>query len=135
MPKTPNLLPFDATYEEILANPNAYVDSVFESLGSSFLVLPRGPGFIDYPMFERGYEALKLATEGFAHIELGRVLPIASALPISIVVLRSMLGFTPPEWAYVTAQRTGVQIDQGAIRALAGVWRMKSRKTRSRNCH
>jgi hypothetical protein len=118
MPTTPTPLPFEATVEDIQANPNAYVDAVFESLGSSFLILPRGPGFIDYPMFERGYEALKLATEGFAHIEPGRVLPVVYSHPISMVVLRSILGFTPPEWAYVARQRTGIQIDQGEARAL-----------------
>ena len=29
-----------------------------------------------------------------------------------------MLGFTPPEWAYVAAQHTGVEIDQGYARSL-----------------
>lgn len=111
-------LPFEATYEDIQANADAYVDAVFESLGSSFLVLPRGPGFIDYATFERGYEALKRATDGFTHIDSERVLPVALERPISLVVLRSILGFTPPEWAYVTAQRTGIKIDQGAVRTL-----------------
>ena len=27
--------------------------------------LPKGPGFIEYPVFERGYEALKRATRDF----------------------------------------------------------------------
>ena len=112
MPTTPMPLPFEATFEDILANADAYVDAVFESLGSSFLVLPRGPGFIDYPTFERGYEALKLATDGFLHIDLEHILPVALARPVSIIALRSILGFTPPEWAYVTSQRTGVKIDQ-----------------------
>ncbi|MBI3987587.1 MAG: hypothetical protein HY343_11735 [Lentisphaerae bacterium] len=111
-------LPFEATFEDILANADAYVDAVFESLGSNFLVLPRGPGFIDYATFERGYEALKLATDGFVHIDLEHVLPVTLARPISLVVLRSILGFTPPEWAYVTAQRTGIKIDQGVVRTL-----------------
>jgi hypothetical protein len=118
MPTKPTTSPFEATFEDIQADPDAYVDAVFESLGSAFLVLPRGPGFIDYSTFERGYEALKLATEGFAHIEADRVWPVVSTLPISVVVLRSILGFSPPEWAYVTKQRTGVQIDQGDARAL-----------------
>ena len=38
--------------------------------------------------------------------------------PISFVVLRSMLGFTPPEWAYITAQRKGVEIPQGYARSI-----------------
>jgi hypothetical protein len=29
-----------------------------------------------------------------------------------------MLGFTPPEWAYVATQRTGVEVTQGAVRSL-----------------
>ena len=118
MPQRTIVSPFDATFEDILANADAYVDAVFESLGSSFLVLPRGPGFIDYATFERGYEALKLATDGFVHIDLEHVLPVATTRPISLVVLRSILGFTPPEWAYVTAQRTGIKIDQGVVRTL-----------------
>lgn len=111
-------LPFEATFDEIKANADAYVDSVFESLGSGFLTLPRGPGFIDYATFERGYEALKLATDGFLHIDVAHALPVTLAHPITLVVLRSILGFTPPEWAYVAAQRTGLKIDQGAVRTL-----------------
>jgi hypothetical protein len=38
--------------------------------------------------------------------------------PIALIVLRSMLGFTPPEWAYMATQRTGVQVPQGAIRSI-----------------
>jgi hypothetical protein len=113
-----NLLPFEATFQDIQANADAYVTAVFESLQSEFLILPRGPGFIAYPIFERGYEALKQATENFTRIETRRVLPVVQSLPISMVVLRSMLGFTPPEWAYVASQRSGIQIDQGIARAL-----------------
>jgi hypothetical protein len=29
-----------------------------------------------------------------------------------------MLGFTPPEWGYVTSQRTGVDVSQGFVRSL-----------------
>lgn len=118
MPQRTIPLPFEATFEELQANTDAYVESVFESLGSSFLVLPRGPGFIDYTTFERGYEALKLATDGFLRLDSEHVLPVTLAHPISIVVLRAILGFTPPEWAYVTAQRTGIRINQGSVRAL-----------------
>jgi hypothetical protein len=33
-------------------------------------------------------------------------------------VLRTILGFTPSEWADVTTERTGVGVDQGSARAL-----------------
>jgi hypothetical protein len=110
--------PFEATFDEIQANPDAYVGAVFDSLQSDFLILPRGPGFVDYPTFERGYEALKQATGAFSAIEPHRVLAATTAVPVSLVVLRAMLGFTPPEWAYVASQRTGVQIEQGYARTL-----------------
>ena len=29
-----------------------------------------------------------------------------------------MLGFTPPEWGYITTQRTGVSVTQGFVRSL-----------------
>ena len=38
--------------------------------------------------------------------------------PISFIVLRTILGFTPPEWAYITTQRGGVEVTQGAARSL-----------------
>ena len=110
--------PFEDSYEEILANPDSYVDVVFSCLESEFLVMPRGPGFVDYPVFERGYEALKAATKGFSELVPDNVLSVALAEPISIVVLRAMLGLTPPEWAYLTAQYTGIGVSQGYVRSL-----------------
>lgn len=110
--------PFKASYEEIKADAEGYVDAVFSCLESEFLVMPKGLGFVEYPAFERGYEVLKMATRGFSELDPEKVLPSALAEPISIVVLRTMLGFTPPEWAYLTTQRTGVNVSQGFVRAL-----------------
>jgi hypothetical protein len=104
--------PFEVGIDEILKNSEQYVDAVFSCLESEFLVMPKGPGFVEYPVFERGYEALKAATRGFSQLELISVLSAALSEPISIVVLRTMLGFTPPEWGYVTEQRTGVSVSQ-----------------------
>lgn len=110
--------PFEASLEQLAADPEYYVDSVFSQLESEFLVMPKGAGFVEYPIFEGGYEALKSATKGFSDLDPSKVLSVARAKPISIVVLRTLLGFTPPEWGYVTAQRTGVNIPQGFIRSL-----------------
>ena len=89
--------PFEATFDEIKANPDVFVSSVFSSLESDFLTLPKGKGFIEYPVFEKGYEALKQASSGFSELTLEKILPTIFSEPISIIVLRSMLGFTPPE--------------------------------------
>ncbi len=110
--------PFEVTLEEVLKDPESYVDPVFSCLESEFLVMPKGHGFVEYPVFERGYEALKMATAGFTFFDLEKVFRVMVSEPISIVVLRSMLGFTPPEWGYVTAQRTGVSVTQGFVRSL-----------------
>ncbi|MBN1844673.1 MAG: hypothetical protein JW810_03250 [Sedimentisphaerales bacterium] len=110
--------PFEVPFEKILRDPESYVDAVFSCLESEFLILPKGIGFVEYPVFERGYEALKSATEGFSQLDPNRVFPVTISEPISIVVLRSMLGFTPPEWGYVTTQRTGVSVTQGFVRSL-----------------
>ena len=53
------MFPFEVSLEEILRDPESYVDAVFSCLESEFLVMPKGAGFVEYPVFERGYEALK----------------------------------------------------------------------------
>jgi hypothetical protein len=112
------MFPFEVTVEEIMQNPEPYVDAVFSCLESEFLVMPKGEGFIDYSVFENGYEALKMATKNFTEFSAKSVFEISIAVPITMVVLRTMLGFTPPEWAYITTQRTGIAVNQGYARTL-----------------
>jgi hypothetical protein len=110
--------PFEAEFSEIEAAPEPFVSAVFSSLASEFLTLPKGEGFVDYAVFETGYEALKKATSGFAALPRPEVLKTVLQVPIAFVVLRSMLGFTPPEWAYVAAQRHHAELNQGFARTL-----------------
>jgi len=125
--------PFEVSLEEILEDPESYIDAVFSCLESEFLVLPKGAGFVEYPMFERGYEALKAASAGFSQLDPKKVFPVTVSEPISIVVLRAMLGFTPPEWGYVTTQRTGISVTQGFIRSLDRKVRMSPETELSTN--
>jgi hypothetical protein len=122
------MFPFEVSSEEILQDPERYVDAVFSCLESEFLVMPKGEGFVEYPVFERGYEALKAATAGFSQLDPDKVLSVTVSEPISMVVLRSMLGFTPSEWGYVTTQRTGVSVTQGFVRSLDRKVRMASKR-------
>lgn len=117
--------PFKASLAEIESNPESFVDIVFSGLVSEFLVLPKGEGFIDYSTFEQGYEHLKQATAAFQNITPEVVLPVALQHPISVIVLRTMLGFTPPEWAHITTQRTGAEVNQGFARTLDRRIRMR----------
>ena len=131
----PNMptFPFEVSLEEILRDRENYVDAVFSCLESEFLVMPKGAGFVKYPVFERGYEALKAATAGFSVLDPDKVFPLTVSEPISIVVLRTMLGFTPPEWGYVTTQRTDVSVTQGFARSLDRKVRMEPEKGLSIN--
>jgi len=110
--------PFEATFEEIQQDAEPYISSVFSCLESEFLVMPKGLGFIDYPVFERGYEALKTATGCFQNTKPDVIIPAIMKTPIALVVLRTMLGFTPPEWAYLASQHSGIEIPQGSARTL-----------------
>jgi hypothetical protein len=110
--------PFEVSFETVQVDIDQYVDEVFSCLQSEFLTLPKGPGFVEYPVFEQGYQALKKATGNFRSLSPQPVTEAVYSVPISLVVLRTMLGFTPPEWAYVTCQRTNVQVTQGAIRTI-----------------
>ena len=110
--------PFEADYQEILADPDSFVTAVFSTLESEFLLLPRGNGFIEYPQFEAGYQALKKVTGNFAELPRQKLLDLVTTTPISLIVIRSILGFTPPEWAYVTSQRKRLEVQQGFARTL-----------------
>ncbi len=110
--------PFEVPYDELEANLEEYVSAVFSCLESEFLVLPKGAGFIDYAVFEAGYEALKKSTKQFAIVTPETLVAATVEVPIAFIVLRTILGFTPPEWAYVATQRTGVEVTQSFIRTL-----------------
>ena len=110
--------PFEVPFSEVQADPGPYIEAVLGSLASEFWVMPKGNGFVDYPTFDSGYEKLKQLTRAFNEIKPDCVLQAVIDCPISLVVLRSMLGFTPPEWAYITGQRQGVDIPQGYARSL-----------------
>jgi hypothetical protein len=117
--------PFEVSFAEVQKNLDGYVDEIFSCLQSEFLTLPKGPGFVEYPIFETGYEALKRTTGNFRDLAPGPVIETVFRVPISLIVLRAILGFTPPEWAYVTSQRSDVQVTQGAIRAIDRKIRME----------
>ena len=111
-------LRFEVDFSAPGINFDPYIDEVFNELQSAFLTMPRGEAFLDYPTFEAGYEALKRETYGFREVTSAIVTRAVYNAPVAFVVVRTILGFTPPEWAYVTTERTGVSVDQGAARTL-----------------
>jgi hypothetical protein len=110
--------PFEVPYAQVEANLEGFVDEVFGALQSEFLNLPKGDGFIDYSTFSKGYEELKATTHDFRDLSPEPIIATIYRIPISLIVLRTILGFTPPEWAYITTQRSEVAVSQGAARSL-----------------
>jgi hypothetical protein len=110
--------PFDVPYAEIEASADVFIDAIFATLQSSFLLLPRGPGFVTYPDFQQAYEALKRHTAGFTVIEPMNVMAALKENTLAFIVLRSILGFTPPELAYVATKMSNATVSQSFVRTL-----------------
>ncbi len=110
--------PFEVPYADVQTDLESYVSAVCASLQSEFMVLPKGQGFVDYPTFESSYEALKRATSSFRNLCSEELMEVAMQTPMVLIVLRTILGFTPSEWAYVATQETGVAVSQGFARNL-----------------
>ena len=111
-------LRFEANYGDPALLFDPLVDEVFAELKSTFLEMPRGDGFVNYATFETGYQALKRSTDAFADVTAATVAAAIEAAPVAFIVFRAILGFTPPEWAYVTTEMTGVIVDQGTARSI-----------------
>jgi len=112
------LLRFEADYGDPALAFEPLVEEVFGELKSSFLEMPRGEGFVDYPTFERGFQVLKRRTNAFTDVSNETVEAAFDEAPVSLIVFRSILGFTPPEWAYITSEITEMIVDGGVARAI-----------------
>lgn len=112
--------PFEVPFETLVADLDVYVDSVFASLASDFLTPPKGQGFLPYADFEHGYEVLKHATHSFVSFQPAAVIGAIESCGVALIVLRTMLGFTPPEWAYIASTQSSLEITQGFARSLEG---------------
>lgn len=116
---------FDLDYRKPKIDWDPIVDEVFSELKSSFIEMPKGEGFIEYATFERGYQALKRQTDAFVKVTPDNVMSAVRKAPIAFIVFRCILGFSPPEWAYLTTELTGVEVDQGAARTIDRRIRLK----------
>ncbi|MDE0145145.1 MAG: hypothetical protein OXI53_12035 [Nitrospira sp.] len=127
------LFPFEVGFDEVQSNLDVYVDAMFGCLESEFLVMPKGKGFVEFATFEAGYETLKRATRNFQNVTPATVMPAVFDAPISLIVLRCMIGFTPSEWAYYASQQTGIEITQGSARTIDRNIRIKPEMPLPRN--
>lgn len=94
------------------------VSATFSDLQSQFLVLPKGPGFVEYPDFQDAYEVLKRHTSAFSVFNEETVWAALREDALSFVVLRTVLGLNPPEWADLARSERGSDVTQGYARKL-----------------
>ncbi len=83
---------FDADYKNPNLDFEPLIAEVFDELESNFVEMPRGAGFTDYAVWERGYQVLKRATGGFTNVASDTVRAAVVEAPISFVVFRAILG-------------------------------------------
>lgn len=116
MPAPPHS--YQATVEQIQAEIDRYVGSFIEGLQSFFELMPRGEAFVDFERFRRGYRTLREATGEFRQLTEETVLAAIRSDPLVFVVLRTILGVTPPELASLAQTRLSSDVDQGTARRL-----------------
>ncbi|UGB46593.1 RNA-binding protein [Frateuria edaphi] len=109
--------PFCLTEEELEDRLNEMVEVTFSDLTSQFLTLPRGTGFIEFQDFQDAYEVLKKYTDGFRQLTEATVWFALCKDALCLVVLRTILGLSPPEWADLATSETGISVPTNAARS------------------
>lgn len=110
--------PFEVEAAWIETHIEECVTATMEDLGSEFLLLPRGAGFIEYPQFRDAYEVLKRRTSAFTVLDEATVRQAVLENSRILGVLRAMLGMTPPEWADLAQTELASDVSQNAARVL-----------------
>jgi hypothetical protein len=110
--------PFEVTRAELEADLDSFVNATYTDLESAFLVMPRGQSFVEYARFQEAYECLKRRTGGFTAFTPDTLWQAMLADSLVLLVVRAILGLTPPEWAYLTTNDTGVRVEQNNARTL-----------------
>jgi hypothetical protein len=110
--------PFELDPVELEIRLDEMVAVTFGDLQSQFLVLPRGTGFIPFEDFQAAYEVLKRQTSAFASFNESAVWAAIEEDALALLVLRAILGLSPPEWADLAKSERAVNVTQGAARSL-----------------
>ena len=118
--------PFEASPDHLRDHLDEMVDATFADIESQFLVLPRGPNFVEYRDFQSAYEVLKRHTSAFAVLTRDAVWAALRENSLCFLVLRTTLGMTPPEWADLARSEGGLNVPQGAVRTLDSRCRAKA---------
>ena len=112
--------PYQLNDADLEARLDEMVAVTFADLTSQFMLLPRGNAFLDYEQFRDGYEVLRKATHGFKDVTTKTCWTALKKNARSFIVLRTILGVSPPEWQDLTAQETGRSLPPNTARSIDG---------------
>ncbi len=115
-PRAPQ--PFEVDLAYLQSHLDDMVQSVFSGLQSQFLVLPRGKNLVTYGDFQTAYEVLKRYTSAFTIVSEETIWQALRENALTLMVLRTILGVSPPEWADLARSERGSDIGQGYARGL-----------------
>jgi hypothetical protein len=110
--------PFEVEPAYLREHLDEMVDATFADIRSQFLVLPKGPSLIEYADFEAAYEVLKRQTSAFGEFTEQRVWDALREDSLVFVVLRTILGVTPSEWAALARSERSTDVEQGYVRGV-----------------
>lgn len=108
--------PFEVDAVYLSAHVDELVDVTFADIQSQFLLLPRGPNFVEFAQFQSAYEALKQETSAFTRFDEDTVWAALKRDALVYLVLRTILGLSPPEWCDVARSERNVDVPQGVAR-------------------
>jgi hypothetical protein len=110
--------PFELDPQSLKNQLEAMVSVTFSDLQSQFLVLPKGPNFVEYAEFQNAYEVLKRETNAFETVTDETIWAAMCSSALSFMVLRTILGVSPPEWADLARTEIKVDVPQNVARDL-----------------
>lgn len=108
--------PFEVGADYLASHIDEMVAVTFADIQSQFLVMPRGQSFIEFRNFQDAYEALKQESGGFAHFTDETVWNALRRNALVLVVVRTILGVSPPEWAELAKAERDVDVPQNIAR-------------------
>lgn len=115
------------------ANIDSMVQSVRDNVQPIFLTLPKGDGYVERERFKDAYDTLISHTDDLTRWEFESVWSAYREDELVFVILRTILGVTPPEWEDIATEECDVNISQGATRRIDGEIRRGEDKNRTQS--
>jgi hypothetical protein len=110
--------PFEVSTDYLGAHIDEMIDVTFADIQSQFLMVSRGQNFVEFGSFQDAYEVLKQETDAFARFDDQTVWKALERNALVFVVVRTILGVSPPEWSELAKAERDVDVPQNIARQL-----------------